>query len=55
VPEPFVQLGAAIGFSDKLYAIENLGKSHHADMELLQRLVGDKCHDPRFRFWPPKL
>ncbi len=36
VREPLVQLGAAIGFTDKLYAKSNLGKSDHADMELLR-------------------
>jgi hypothetical protein len=39
VREPFVQLGAAVGFVDKLYAKSNLGKSDHADMKLLKRLV----------------
>jgi len=51
VSEPVVQLGAAVGFIDKLDAEPDLGKSYRANVKLIKRATGDKAYDLGFRFW----
>ena len=55
VREPVVQLSTAIRFAYQLDSKSDLGKSHYADIKLLQRASGNKVHDPRFRPWPAQL
>ena len=42
VREPVIQLGAAVGFVNKLNAEANLGKSYRADVKLIQRALATK-------------
>ena len=51
VCEPVIQLGAAIGFVNKLNAEANLCKSYRADVKLIQRATGHKIYDSRLWLW----
>jgi hypothetical protein len=51
VREPVIQLGAAVGFVNKLDAEADLSKSYSADVKLIKRAPDDKVYDSRFRLW----
>ena len=55
VRKPVVQLGAAVGFADKLNTKANFGKGYGADIELPKRTGGNEGHNARFRSRPSQL
>ena len=55
VGEPIVQLGAVIGFVNKLDAESNFGKSYRADMKVLKGTIGDEGHNSLVRLWPAQF